>query len=141
MDERKNVCDKNGVSEKTATILVVEDEVQVLDLAEMILRQEGYTVLKASTPSEAVDTARRHKDRIDLLLSDVIMPEMDGKALQQKIEAIQPNLKTVFMSGYAEDVIVEKNLGINADDLIRKPFRVQTFTERVAAALDKLPGA
>lgn len=117
------------------TILIVEDEEQVLNLSEMILKEYGYNVQKARTPGEALKIAREHT--IDLLLTDVIMPEMNGRQLSEEIRAVQPGIRTVFMSGYTDDVIASQGLLDSSAELIVKPFTVQSLTGKVRNALDR----
>ena len=82
------------------TILVVEDEMAILRLTDRILKNQGYKVLLASGPVEAFDIAHKQTDGIDLLLSDLTMPVMDGRDLAKQILSICPNIKVLFMSGY-----------------------------------------
>lgn len=107
----------------------MEDEEKILDLIELSLKKAGYNILKAADPRKAVNIARRNK--IDLLLTDVIMPGMNGKELQIDIEKLQPNIRTLFMSGYTDDVITEKTLGIPERDLICKPFTLKGLADKI----------
>jgi len=118
------------------TVLVVEDEPQVLHLAETILKESGYQVLTAHTPGEAIDIARDN-GRIDLLLSDMIMPDMNGKELQVNIETIRPGVRTLFMSGYTDEVIGRDALRESAADFIEKPFTLQSLAGKVREVLDR----
>ena len=115
------------------TVLIVEDEPQVLNMAEMILKENGYEVLKATTPNKAIDLARQNQGRIQLLLTDVIMPEMDGEELSKQINGFEADINTLFMTGYSDDEIAEKtNIKGN---LIRKPFTVQELIEKIQEIL------
>ena len=87
------------------TILLVEDEPAILKLTTRMLEQLGYTVLAASTPGEAIRLAREHAGEIHLLMTDVVMPEMNGRDLARNLLSLYPHLKCLFMSGYTADVI------------------------------------
>jgi CheY-like chemotaxis protein len=106
----------------SGTILLVEDEAMVRQLAQNILEESGYTVLVAARPSEALRICADRHQHIDLLLSDVIMPEMNGRELHRRIIDLRPDMKTVFMSGYAGDILQQG--GDCRVPLIKKPFTV-----------------
>ena len=121
----------------TETVLLVEDEEAMLQLAAAVLQRFGYTVLSAQTPGAGLDLAAGHQGPIHLLITDVVMPEMDGKQLQSRLTALRPGLKTLFMSGYTGNVIVHR--GILPDDVhfLQKPFSVNSLAEKVREVLDK----
>jgi len=109
----------------SGTILLVEDEDSVREMAHDILTSSGYAVLAAASPTEALEICNRTQEHIDLLLSDVIMPEMNGRELCKKIQTIRPQLKTVFMSGYAGDILQQENEC--QVPLIKKPFTLHSL--------------
>lgn len=113
------------------TILLVEDELWLLELGETMLKRLGYTVLTASSPKEAVNIAENYPNKIDLLLTDVIMPEMNGRELAKKLADIRPNLKSIFMSGYTANVIAHH--GVLDQDIyfIQKPFSIQELSKQI----------
>jgi len=113
--------------------LLVEDEKTVRQMTQDMLAASGYTVLVASTPSEALTICSQPETKIDLLLSDMIMPEMNGRELCAKIRALRPNLKTVFMSGYAGDVLKEDN--DCQIPLIKKPFTIHSLLKTITEQL------
>jgi two-component system, cell cycle sensor histidine kinase and response regulator CckA len=117
------------------TVLLVEDEESVLKLGQRILRQHGYNVLSASTPQTAVALARQHSGRIHLLITDVVMPGMNGKELSLQIRAIQPGMRCMYMSGYTADVIARHGVLDNGVEFISKPFSAQSLAEKVRAVL------
>jgi len=117
----------------TGTILLVEDEETVRQMTQDMLAASGYTVLVASTPSEALTICSQPETKIDLLLSDMIMPEMNGRELCSKTRALRPNLKTVFMSGYAGDVLKEDN--DCQIPLIKKPFTIHSLLKTITEQL------
>ncbi len=117
----------------TGTILLVEDEESVLKMTRTMLQNLGYDVLAASTPAEAMELAEHHRDSIDLLLTDVVMPQMNGKDLAIKLTGENPDLKCLFMSGYAADVMGKESSLPEADRpfFIRKPFTVSELAKAV----------
>jgi len=104
------------------TILVVEDEVSVLKLACAILEGLGYSVLAASNANDALTLADAHRGKIDLLITDVIMPEMNGRDLAHGLQALYPQLRVIFMSGYTADVIAHRGMIDEGVHFIQKPF-------------------
>ena len=120
----------------TETVLLVEDEEAILKLGKRILERHGYTVLPAGTPSEAVALAERQKASIDLLITDVVMPEMNGRALMEKISAIRPGLRTLFMSGYTTNVIAQHGVLHEGVHFLQKPFSVRALLEKVREVLE-----
>jgi PAS domain S-box-containing protein len=119
------------------TILLVEDEPAMLDLTQLMLEGLGYRVLAAATPREAIRMARKHECRIDLLMTDVIMPEMNGKDLSEAIIAILPGIKILFMSGYTTNVIADHGILTKGIHYIQKPFSIQSVSARVRDVIDK----
>jgi two-component system, cell cycle sensor histidine kinase and response regulator CckA len=117
------------------TIMVVEDEVEILNLAKTLLENLGYHVLAANTPSEAIALAEQHRGKIHLLITDVIMPKMDGRELSQHLRTTQPNLKRLFMSGYTADVIAHHGVLEEGVNFMQKPFSMQELAAKVREAL------
>lgn len=120
----------------TETILVVEDEEQILALAQRILAQHGYTVLAAQTPDAALNLAARYQGTIHLLIADVIMPGMNGKDLRERLTAKLPALKSLFMSGYTADVISHHGILAPEVHFLQKPFTIRTLTAKVRQVLE-----
>ncbi len=126
-------------NEKTSneTVLLVEDELALLKMTSKVLTNFGYKVFAASTPTEARQILADSGEKIHLLITDVIMPEMNGKDLAQELKALQPDLKVLFMSGYTDDVIADHGL-INRDlNFIEKPFTQKGLAEKIREVLDK----
>ena len=119
------------------TILLVEDEVTILDLASEILERLGYTVLKANSPDEAMQQAREHAGEISLLLTDVIMPEMNGRDLAKNLISHYPHLKRLFMSGYTSDIIAHHGALDVGVQFIQKPFALAELAAKVREVLDE----
>jgi two-component system cell cycle sensor histidine kinase/response regulator CckA len=117
------------------TVLLVEDEDAVRSFAARALGQRGYNVLQAATGIEALDVFQSHQGDVDLVVSDVVMPEMDGPTLFEKLRKERPDLKIIFISGYAEDAF-RRHLAENEDFMfLQKPFDLKELASAVKAAL------
>lgn len=119
------------------TILLVEDEPSLLKLTTAMLRRQGYTVLPASTPGEAIRLASEHLDEIQLLMTDVIMPEMNGQELARTLVSCCPNLRSLFMSGYTANVIAHHGVLEEGVHFIQKPFSNADLAAKLSEVLDK----
>jgi two-component system cell cycle sensor histidine kinase/response regulator CckA len=117
------------------TILLVEDDTQVRDLAHEILIEHGYTVLKAQNGKDALKVCALHEGAINLLLTDVVMPEMNGKELFSKLRKAYPNMKVIYMSGYTENIISHHGVLDEGVQFIQKPFTVYNLAAKVRDAL------
>lgn len=118
-----------------ATILLVEDEEMVRQMTADILEQSGYTPIVAMTQQEAIAYCEQDDHTIDLLLTDVIMPGMDGRELSRQIQQLRPGIKVLFMSGYAAEVITELEAQTMTTDFIQKPFSMQLLLEKIERLL------
>jgi len=118
------------------TLLVVEDEASILKLTRRILQGLGYSVLTAATPGEAVALAKEHDRDIHLLITDVVMPEMNGRDLAEKLQAEYPNLKVLYMSGYTANVIAHHGVLDTDVHFIQKPFSNTDLAVKVRKALN-----
>ena len=119
------------------TILLVEDEPALLNLGRDMLKILGYQVLAAGSPAEAVQTAEAYSGAIDLLVTDVVMPEMSGWELCQRLLSRYPKLKCLFMSGYTADIIGDQGILEEGVDFIQKPFSMKDLGVRVREILVK----
>ena len=119
-------------------ILIVEDEVVILNMAKMMLEGLGYSVLTASTRDEARQQAETHAGKISLLITDVIMPEINGRELAEQLMTIAPNLKVLFMSGYTADVITQRGMLNEGMCFISKPFSMNDLATKVREALGQM---
>ncbi|MBI5086134.1 MAG: response regulator [Acidobacteria bacterium] len=118
------------------TVLVVEDEDAVRNLAKAILTARGYRVLEAANGEQAHWEARRHEGEIHLLLTDIVMPGMNGRVLSQQMLAMRPELRVVLMSGYAEDVVAHRGVLAQGVRFLQKPFTPDELAAAVRQALD-----
>lgn len=118
------------------SILLVEDEPAILKMVSMILTRHGYTVLQANTPSDAVRLAKGNSNAIHLLITDVVMPEMNGLDLAKELQSLYPHLKCLFMSGYTADVIAHHGVLDEEVHFIQKPFSLTELAIKVREVLD-----
>ncbi len=119
------------------TVLLVEDEPAILKMAETMLEILGYRVLAASTPLEALRLAGEHAGDISLLLTDVIMPQMDGHELTEQLQVVCPGLKTLYMSGYTAEVIAHRGVLQPGVAFLQKPFALRDLAFKVRAVLEQ----
>ena len=117
------------------TLLLVEDEPAILRVVKILLEGLGYRVLAAGTPREALELARRHRDDIRLLVTDVVMPEMNGRELAEAVQGVSSRIRCLFMSGYAADVLAERGIPAGAR-LLQKPFSSSELAAKVREVLD-----
>lgn len=118
------------------TILLVEDEPAILNMTRRILEKLGYTVVTANTPGKAIHLASSHSDEIHLLLTDVIMPEMNGRDMARKILSFHPKIKRLFMSGYTANVIAHQGILEEEVNFIHKPFSKHDLALKIRQILD-----
>jgi two-component system, cell cycle sensor histidine kinase and response regulator CckA len=116
-------------------VLLVEDEPKIIKMGKMMLEKLGYQVLTAETPCRAIDLAAEHAGKIDLLMTDVVMPGMNGRDLAEKLQVLYPDLKRLFMSGYTADVIAHHGVLNEGVHFIQKPFSMKDLAARVREAL------
>jgi two-component system cell cycle sensor histidine kinase/response regulator CckA len=126
----------------TETLLVVENEIAIKMLVQMALERHGYVVLTAESGSEALRLAAEHPGPIDLLITDVVMPDLRGPELARRLVARRPGLATLFMSGYMDDAIGEDTSSLPVPvDFIQKPFSPSALAARVREMLDRRRGS
>jgi PAS domain S-box-containing protein len=118
------------------TILLVEDEPAVRAMAGEALEAQGYTVLEARHGVEALAVARQHSGPLDLLITDVVMPQMGGGELAQRLVAERPGLRVVFMSGYTDDAVVRQGVFEATSAFLQKPFAIGVLARKVREVLD-----
>jgi PAS domain S-box-containing protein len=119
------------------TVLVVEDDENILGLIRGILERLGYHLLAARTPGQALAIARQHGGPVALLVTDVVMPEMNGRELQRQVSALLPGIKTLFMSGYTADVISRRGVEDEGGLFLQKPFTITDIAQKVRRVLDQ----
>ena len=127
----------HAIETGTETVLLVEDEEIILKLGKRILAQHGYNVLMASLPERALEIAALHPGPIHLLITDVVMPGMNGKELREQLKTTRKELKSLFMSGYTADIIAHHGVLDEGVEFIQKPFTIQSLTEKVRMVLQQ----
>ena len=118
-------------------LLLVEDEQYILNMAAEMLGNLGYVVLKAGTPELALELANGHRDDLDLLVTDVVMPGMNGHELAGRAKEVVPGLRVLFMSGYTADVIADRGILYEGVHFVHKPFSQKELAVQVRKALDE----
>lgn len=124
-DFGKQADSRTMASGRGETVLLVEDDTAVLELGVKILGKLGYKVIQAATPEAAIRAAEEHIDEIDFLITDVIMPGMNGRELAAGLLKLKPELKCLFMSGYTDDIITQSGILEDEIDFIQKPFSMK----------------
>ncbi len=119
------------------TVLLVEDEAALRSLAQEILRDQGYKVIAAGSGPEALELARSHKAPIDLLVTDVVMPGMDGRELADRLGPVHPETRCLFMSGYTDDAVVRRGVREEGMPFLQKPFTIDALALKVREVLDQ----
>jgi len=124
------------VAHGSETILLVEDDPAILRMTKIALERLGYAVLVANNPREAIRLAEEHSGRIDLLMTDVVMPEMNGRDLAEKLLFLYPDIRRLFMSGYTADIIAHQGVLDKDVHFIQKPFSMKDLAEKIREVLD-----
>jgi two-component system, cell cycle sensor histidine kinase and response regulator CckA len=128
--------ERRSSASKGETLLLVEDEDSVRRLARRVLESQGYTVLEAINGEDALRLASDYAGVIDLLLSDVVMPELGGRLLAERLTASRPEMEVMFMSGYTDDDILRRGLLDRGQRLLQKPFTATALAHEVRSVLD-----
>lgn len=128
----------NKIKKSKKSILVVENDEQLRGVAARILREDGYDVLVASNAGEALLFIERHKDPIHLLLSDIMMPMMNGFELADRVTRLRPNIKILFMTGYIDDITRQAQSKYPSSLIITKPFTLDTLLPHVRRLLKEI---
>jgi signal transduction histidine kinase/CheY-like chemotaxis protein len=131
--EKKFLPSMNGHE----TVLLVEDDQAILRVCHTILTGYGYTVILESDPLAAIEYATHYNSQIDLLLTDIVMPHMNGKELQLAIEKLYPAIKTLFISGYTADIIAHQGVLAEGINFLQKPFSKEQLARKVREVLEK----
>jgi CheY-like chemotaxis protein len=135
-EEPESSTDDNKVLEGTETVLLVEDEEVVRDMAREILEESGYQVLEAKHGREALLVAEHYHGPIHLMLSDVVMPQMSGRELAEQLTPLRREMKVLYMSGYTDDAIVHHGVLDEGMAFIGKPFTPNALARKVRETLN-----
>jgi two-component system, cell cycle sensor histidine kinase and response regulator CckA len=137
LDELRESRPEEKLSGGTETILVVEDEEALRKFSALVLRKQGYRVLESPHGNDAFHACRQYREPIHVLLTDVVMPGMSGPELAERLVAIHPETKVLYMSGYADNAIVRHGILDKKTDFLQKPFTMERLTTKVREVLDK----
>ena len=121
----------------TGTILIVEDEVPVRIFASRALANKGYKIIEADAPEMALELVEQNRGKIDLILSDVIMPGMNGPTMVKEIKLTSPDVKVIFMSGYTQDALDDSDIPPEELNFLQKPFSLKDLAAKVKLVLEK----
>ena len=127
----------NEQARGSETILLVEDEAAVRGLTSRILEKQGYRVIVAQHGREAMDIATKEEGRIDLVLTDIVMPGMNGRGLVERLAGIRPRIKSLYMSGYTDDDIIRRGFIEPSKSFLQKPFTSDALLQTVRKVLDE----
>ncbi|RJP21793.1 MAG: response regulator [Candidatus Omnitrophota bacterium] len=134
---REEKLEKATLRAASETVLVVEDDETILNGVIRMLEDLGYTVLSANTPSEAIRLVNEYSNDIHVVITDVVMPEMNGKDLSEHLGSIKPTMKFLFMSGYTADIIAKRGVLEEGMHFIPKPFAEDALAAKLREMLDK----
>ena len=126
-----------GAAGGTETVLLVEDEEAVRQLARRTLQAQGYNVLEANDGVAALTVCQRHLPSIDLVVTDVVMPQLSGVDLVQRLRTVRPQLKVLYMSGYTDSTVVRHGMEASEAHYLQKPFTPDHLTQKVRQLLDQ----
>lgn len=127
---------KHNIPTGTESILLVEDEPELLKVSEHMLKELGYTVIAVDHPDEALRYTKQYGEKIDLLLTDVIMPKMNGRDLATRIHHLYPHMLCLFMSGYTADIIANQGILDEGINFLQKPFSLQDLAGKIRTVID-----
>jgi len=128
---------QRGPLHGTETILLVEDEATVRQLASVVLRRHGYKVIEACNGAEALQQAQQAHETVHLLVADLVMPQMSGRQLVEQLRTLRPETKTLYMSGYADDAIIRHGVQGTRAPFLHKPFSADALARKVREILDE----
>ena len=122
---------------ETGTVLLAEDETAVRDVTKLILEEQGYTVIEAADGDDAINKYMENKDKIRLLILDVMMPKKSGKAVYEEISKMSPDIKVIFLSGYARNVIKAEEIIEHGWSVLSKPVSSNELLNKISEVLNK----
>ena len=133
----KHTADEEGFEKGVETILVADDDASIRELVEKSLALFGYTIIMAADGSEALDKFRENHERIDLVIMDIVMPNMSSQEAFDEMRKLNPNIKAIFISGYTNDIIQKRGLLEQNLEIVMKPLNLKQLLSRVRTVLDE----
>jgi two-component system, cell cycle sensor histidine kinase and response regulator CckA len=121
----------------TETVLIVENESAIRNLVQLALERHGYRILTAGSGADAIQASKNHSGPIHLLITDVVIPDMNGPEIAKQLAITRPGLCTLFMSGYMDDALSQHGLESGHIDFIQKPFSPRVLAQKVREILDR----
>jgi CheY-like chemotaxis protein len=137
LDDKKSVVIEEGLKRGSETILLIDDEKIIIDVGKELLRKLGYKVLSAGGGREAIDVLKINKDKIDLVILDMIMPIMGGGEVYKRIKQISPDVKVLLSSGYSINGEASEILKRGCNGFIQKPFSIKDLSKKIRDILDQ----
>jgi two-component system cell cycle sensor histidine kinase/response regulator CckA len=135
-DAAEGLDERGGPARATGTVLLVEDDDEIRPLLQRLLDERGYDVLVAPNAAEALRVAEWMDRPIDLLLTDIVMPGMNGRELAARLQALRPGVRVLYTSGYTEDAILRHGVLDDASRFLSKPYTPAELRRRIREALD-----
>jgi len=126
---------KDDIRRGHETILLVDDEDTILDVGEEILKELGYTVVRAKGGIEAIKAFKENRDKIDMVILDMIMPDIGGSEVYDKLKEINPEIKVLLSSGYSIDTMATEIMNKGCNGFIQKPFNVGKISQKIREIL------
>ena len=126
----------NSLSEQEKTILLIDDEETVINISEMMLKRLGYSVLKAYSGYEGLKLFKENKSKIDLIISDLEMPKMNGKEVMDKLREIDPQIKVMLSSGTLTNADEKNVMNKGFNGFLKKPYNINTLCEKMAQIIN-----
>ncbi len=136
-DEMSEKAGESAVAAGSGTVLLVEDDDMVREMTAAMLQAIGYTVQVAERASDALSLCEKGDARIDLLITDVVMPGMSGTELRDRVEAVRPGIKVLFTSGYSSSIIAQRGMLEGRGHFLQKPFSINDLARKVRKVIEE----
>jgi two-component system, cell cycle sensor histidine kinase and response regulator CckA len=130
------IATKVRATKGSETILLVEDNPMLCELGQIFLERNGYTVLPAESPAQALEAIQKYPGTIHVLITDVVLPGMNGRVLSERVTKVRPSIKVLFVSGYSEDIITHHGELRSGTNFLPKPYTHETLNRKVREILD-----
>ena len=142
VETRQVIHAERTTADSPATILLVEDETALRGLMRRILERSGYHVLEAEHGAQALERCQSHEGAIDLVVSDIVMPTMGGREMADRLQAVRPNSRLLFVSGFTDDEMIHREIILAGSAFLQKPFSPTSLVAKIGEMLrEPLAGA